>query len=70
MFILANRDELAIAFQPLRAHPKATSLPMPPVGDPAPAVDAPTATGGHFSLAEQSGKWVVVYFYPRANTPG
>ncbi len=40
------------------------------VGDPAPAVSA-TATGdGAFSLGEQRGKWVVVYFFPRANTPG
>ena len=39
-------------------------------GDPAPAIDA-TATGdGPFRLAEQRGKWVVVYFFPRANTPG
>lgn len=40
------------------------------VGDPAPAINA-TATGdGPFSLADHLGKWVVVYFYPRANTPG
>ena len=43
---------------------------MPAVGDIAPDIDAPTATGGRFSLAEQAGKWVAVYFYPRANTPG
>lgn len=40
------------------------------VGDSAPAISA-TATGdGRFSLAEHLGQWVVVYFYPRANTPG
>lgn len=39
-------------------------------GDAAPAIDA-TATGnGRFTLADHTGKWVVVYFYPRANTPG
>ena len=43
---------------------------MPRAGDPAPAIDVSTATGGRFSLSEQLGKWVVVYFYPRANTPG
>lgn len=43
---------------------------MPKVGDPAPPIDAETAEGGRFSLAEQAGRWVVVYFYPRANTPG
>jgi peroxiredoxin Q/BCP len=42
----------------------------PQVGDGAPDIDAPTADGGRFRLAEQRGRWVVVYFYPRANTPG
>ena len=40
------------------------------VGDIAPAIDAETATGERFKLADQRGKWVVAYFYPRANTPG
>lgn len=43
---------------------------MPAPGEVAPALDAPTATGGRFTLAEHLGSWVVVYFYPRANTPG
>ena len=47
-----------------------TDSTMPAVGDPAPAIEAPTATGEHFSLAANTGSWVVVYFYPRANTPG
>jgi peroxiredoxin Q/BCP len=43
---------------------------MPSVGDPAPEIDA-VATGGQpFRLSAQLGRWVVVYFYPRANTPG
>lgn len=44
--------------------------PMPQVGELAPDFNATTATGQHFSLAENRGHWVVVYFYPRANTPG
>lgn len=40
------------------------------VGDPAPPIEAETSSLGHFSLEDQRGKWVVVYFYPRANTPG
>lgn len=43
---------------------------MPAVGDSAPPIEAQTATGEHFSLEAQRGKWVAVYFYPRANTPG
>jgi peroxiredoxin Q/BCP len=39
-------------------------------GDVAPPIDAPVTGGGRFSLAENSGSWVVLYFYPRANTPG
>jgi len=39
-------------------------------GDVAPAIEAETATGDHFSLAKLKGRWVVAYFYPRANTPG
>ena len=40
------------------------------VGSPAPEIDAPTTGGPHFRLSDQLGKWVLVYFFPRANTPG
>ena len=43
---------------------------LPQVGEPAPAISAAATGKGPFDLAEQRGKWVVVYFYPRANTPG
>lgn len=43
---------------------------MPQPGQPAPAIDAQATGGERFSLAGQLGKWVAVYFYPRANTPG
>ncbi len=43
---------------------------MPEVGAEAPSVRAQVTGGGEFDLAEQRGRWVVVYFYPRANTPG
>lgn len=43
---------------------------QPGVGEPARPVVG-TATGdGPFDLAEHRGEWVVVYFFPRANTPG
>jgi peroxiredoxin Q/BCP len=44
--------------------------PMPCPGDTAPELAAATATGEHFDLADHLGSWVVIYFYPRANTPG
>lgn len=39
-------------------------------GQEAPEIDAPITGGDRFRLSGQRGRWVVVYFYPRANTPG
>jgi peroxiredoxin Q/BCP len=39
-------------------------------GDLAPAFSADTNGGGHVSLEELKGKNVILYFYPRDNTPG
>jgi peroxiredoxin Q/BCP len=39
-------------------------------GDPAPPFDLPTAGGGRVSLAGFKGKRVVLYFYPKDDTPG
>jgi peroxiredoxin Q/BCP len=39
-------------------------------GDVAPEIDLETDTGEPFSLHAQRGKKVIVYFYPRADTPG
>jgi len=40
------------------------------VGDVAPAFSAATSGGGKISLADFKGKNVVLYFYPRDDTPG
>ncbi|MEO1591209.1 MAG: thioredoxin-dependent thiol peroxidase [Cyanobacteria bacterium J06632_22] len=40
------------------------------VGDPAPEFSMPDAEGKVYSLSDYSGKRVVLYFYPRDNTPG
>ena len=40
------------------------------IGDQAPAFTLPNDSGETTSLAEYQGKRVLVYFYPRANTPG
>jgi peroxiredoxin Q/BCP len=39
-------------------------------GSKAPAFDLPTDGGGRVSLAGLQGKTVVLYFYPKADTPG
>lgn len=45
---------------------------MPPIttGQPAPDFTLPAARDGEFTLSARRGQPVVVYFYPRANTPG
>ena len=39
-------------------------------GDPAPDFSAATDDGGKVSLSELKGKSVILYFYPRDDTPG
>lgn len=39
-------------------------------GDPAPAFDMPTGGAGRVSLAKLKGKRVILYFYPKDDTPG
>ena len=40
------------------------------VGQPAPSFTLPSSDGGTFALDDLHGTVVVVYFYPRDNTPG
>ncbi len=39
------------------------------VGDPAPDFALPDQTGEEVRLADMKGRRVVVYFYPKADTP-
>jgi len=39
-------------------------------GDPAPAFTVETSGGGRVSLADYHGKNVILYFYPKDDTPG
>jgi peroxiredoxin Q/BCP len=39
-------------------------------GDKAPDIQLETDTGEKFSLADAKGKNVVLFFYPKADTPG
>ena len=40
------------------------------IGDPAPAFDLPADNGGTADLASLKGRKVVLYFYPKDDTPG
>ena len=39
-------------------------------GDPAPRFEGVTTDGKHVSLADYRGRKLVLYFYPRDDTPG
>lgn len=49
--------------------PKSLSIQLKE-GDPAPDFTAPTNGGGHISLRDLRGHNVVLYFYPKDDTPG
>lgn len=46
----------------------AAEVPQP--GAPAPAFTLPDQAGKMHSLKDYSGQWVVLYFYPKDDTPG
>jgi len=48
----------------------ATAGELPQVGQKAPPVTLPSQDGSTVSLSDFHGKWVVLYFYPKDNTPG
>jgi peroxiredoxin Q/BCP len=45
-------------------------MPQLKEGDPAPPISLPDDSGQPFQLAALKGKNVVLYFYPKADTPG
>jgi peroxiredoxin Q/BCP len=45
-------------------------MTMPQPGDPAPDFALPDDAGTVRRLADQAGRWTVLFFYPRDDTPG
>ncbi len=44
--------------------------PMPAEGEAAPDFTLPDQDGNDFSVTDVRGGWLVLYFYPKADTPG
>ena len=45
-------------------------MSMPTVGDQAPPIALPDDAGTVHDLADQRGRWTILYFYPKDDTPG
>ena len=43
---------------------------MPDIGKKLPPLKGSTGDGSELKLSSLKGRWVVVYFYPKDNTPG
>ena len=48
----------------------ATPHLIPAIGSAAPEIALPDDTGAQRRLADQRGRWVVIFFYPKDDTPG
>ena len=58
----------AIAFYLFRVNVMAA--PILKIGDDAPTFTLPDSQGNQISLNDFKGKWIVLYFYPKDDTPG
>jgi thioredoxin-dependent peroxiredoxin len=47
-----------------------TATQMPEVGQPAPEIALPDDAGRDRRLSDERGRWIVLYFYPKDDTPG
>ena len=65
IFILIS---LTLAFYLFRVN--VIAAPILKVGDDAPAFKLPDSQGKEISLNDYKNKWVVLYFYPKDDTPG
>lgn len=71
LHVLAALAVLAlVALAATAAEPLTGVAPKPKAGDAAPAFSLVDQNGKKHSLADYKGKWVVVYFYPKDQTPG
>ena len=64
------KQSVAVLLFSLVASPLALAGYTLAVGRPAPLFQAKTNQGEAFDLSSRKGKWTVLYFYPKAETPG
>lgn len=64
---LAGSAFLAVS---LGALPGLSDNALPQAGQQAPEFQLPSQDGSQVGLKDFRGKWVVLYFYPKDNTPG
>ena len=61
---------LAVAVSAQQAPATTAAAAKPAAGDVAPAFNLVDQDGKKHALSDYKGKWVVVYFYPKDQTPG
>jgi peroxiredoxin Q/BCP len=66
--VLANRPSNPVS--DLVGKPASTAVVQPGVGEQAPEFELPDQTGQLHSLEDYRDQWVVLYFYPKNETPG
>lgn len=62
--------KLAVGLLTLFALAAVARAEVPAIGSAAPGFTLPDQNGAPRRLAEWSGRWVVLYFYPKDDTPG
>jgi peroxiredoxin Q/BCP len=62
--------KLAVGLLTLLALTAAARAEVPAIGAAAPGFSLPDQTGATRRLTEWRGRWVVLYFYPKDDTPG
>jgi thioredoxin-dependent peroxiredoxin len=68
--VLALVAMVASAAAPPAPTPAEGNAAKPVAGEKAPAIKLPDQSGKTRKLTDYKGKWVVVYFYPKDQTPG
>ncbi len=66
----AKAAKAQISIKKSSKPPATASGSMPQVGKPAPSFSAIADNGSKISLQDLKGKYIVLYFYPKDDTPG